>query len=464
MNSRAVLCALACLVVVAGAVFVRGRAAPVSSLSESPRQIVAGPHGLFWIEPPPSEPPGPARLQYLPPGAKKPTCLLQAHDVRSIAVGDGTLYVLAETGPQEDAGVMVAVDLSSGERRFSAAGLYRPQSLEVDGGTLYWTESRSARAEGIVHVPIIKPVNAIRAGAQPSEPTLIGLTEGSEPHFTGALLGAREGKLYWTERLGWEYVGGATLIKRGGGDGSDPELLARTNGHNVAALEGDALYFTAYSRELASPSAGRLVNRMDLSASHTEMLTDWLDTNGALLVARGTPLYVDASYLWRIPSRLDPPIPVKRLGAMSPPVVAAYRGNLYTSRRMDERVELVRVPLGLRGYLNAALPLGRLRAKVGQISLTPLSAGIVPMPERLSWAGEPGSSGATTVLARRPGPRPSSVWQRARPRGDVDPAGRIGGLESPPHRRPPGPPRATYGCAARETMHLASAAGGGEAR
>ena len=464
MNSKAVLCALACVVLVAGAVFVRGRAAPVASLNESPRQIVAGAHGLFWIEAPQSEPPGPARLQYLPPGAKKPTCVLQAHDVRSIAVGGGTLYVLAETGPQEDAGVMVAVDLSSGEQRFSTAGLYRPQSLEVDGDTLYWTESRSARAEGIVHVPIIKPVNVIRAGAQPSQPTLIGLTEGSEPHFTGALLGVREGKLYWTERLGWEYVGGATLIKRGGVDGSDPELLARTNGHNVAALEGDALYFTAYSRELASPSAGRLVNRTDLRASQTEMLTDWLDSNGALLVADATPLYVDMSYLWRIPSRLDPPIPVKRIAATSPPVVATYRGNLYTARRRDEAVQLVRVPLGLRGYLNAALPLGRSRASIGQISLTPRAAGMMPTPERPSCAGEPGSSSATTMLARRPGPRLSSVWQRARARGDVDPAGRLGGLESPPHQRPPGSPRATYGCAAGETMHLASTAGGGEAR
>ena len=329
MRYKAAAIALAVVVLLAGAIYMRGRPTSLAEITGSPRQIAVGAGGAFWIETPAEGKDGPRRLLHLAHGGKQPSVLLQAYDIRSIALTDTSLYVLSETGPEEDSGVMSCVDLSSGAPRLTERGLRRPQGLAIDGDKVYWTESRSARAEAMVHVPIMKPVNAIRVGPRPSEGKLVGLTEGSEPHFTGQLVGVRQGQLYWSEHLGWEFVGGATLMKRGGSAGKDPELLGRAVGRNVAALDGDRLYWTAYSQEMDKPSSGRVVQRMDLGSSSVDTITDWLSGGGALVCCRGTAYYVGAGRLWRVPQQLDPPVPMVQLTAAGTPVAAVYRDNLY---------------------------------------------------------------------------------------------------------------------------------------
>jgi len=369
MRYKAVVGSLVVVVLVAGAIYMRGRPASVAKVTGNPRQVAVGAAGLFWIEAPAPDQEGPVRLLHLAHGGKQPSVLLQAHDIRSVAVTDTSLYVLSETGPEEDSGLMSCVDLSTGSTRLSEAGLHRPQGLAVDGGNVYWTESRSARAEAMVHVPIMKPVNAIRVGPRPSEGKLVGLTEGSEPHFTGQLAGVRQGQLYWSEHLGWEFVGGATLIKRGGGAGKDPELLGRAVGQNVAALDGDRLYWTAYSQEMERPSAGRVVQRMDLGSSSVDTITDWLSGGGALVCCRGTAYYVGGGRLWRVPPRLDPPVPMARLTVGATPVAAVYRDNLYCAASRGGKMQLWRIPLSWRGYLSAVLRAGGAAAKVGPVAV-----------------------------------------------------------------------------------------------
>jgi len=355
MKAKPFTLALAVVVLVVGAIYARGRGRPLADIEGQTRDLTVTPQGVFWISAPAEPGDSPARIMYVGAGGGTPSVLLQAYDVRSLAVHSGSLYALAETGPEDAGGVLVIRDLKTGQRQVHK-GLHSPQGLYVDGSRLFWTESRASRAEAIAHVPIMCPLHALRVtDAAPAQGKLMSLMEGSDRHFAGQIVGLRDDKLYWTEPIGQAFSAGCTLVRRKAPSDMDPETMARTKGANVAALDGANLYWTAYSLELNRPSGGRVTYRRHVDTPDQELLTDWLPAMGALLTDRGGARFVGAGWLWEIPHRLAEPTPVRRFVARGPGTVALYRGSIYGVDLVQDTEKLVRRPLGLRGYILGAL-------------------------------------------------------------------------------------------------------------
>ncbi len=356
MKRVLLLMALALLVV--GAIFVRGRARPLAPVDGEIRDLVATSHGVFWISAPDEPGSSPATVWCVPTGAHRPVAVLRAYDVRSIFVTGATLYALAESGPELDSGELVVRELATGQEK-RHGGLHAPQGLWVDPSATYWTEARSERAPAIVHIPIIRPIHALRkTTSDPSQATLVALMEGSKAHFTGTFLGRREEKLYWTEQIGTEFSQGAAYVRREGPPSGDIETLSRERGPNFALLNGDDLFWTAYSHEMAIPSAGRIVYRLNLAHGGSAKITDWLSASGALTTDGDTVYFVGGDWVWALPSKLDEPTPVQHFAANRPGTVDTFNSNVYGRDTWDEEPHIVRRPLSWRGVLTAALQFG----------------------------------------------------------------------------------------------------------
>ena len=360
MKHRAIILALVVVLLLAGAVFVRGRTRVLAHPESDIRDLTVTPLGVFWVSVPGEEPHDlPAQVWCLARGTRQPRPIVQAWDVRSIAIADGKLYVLLENGPEEDAGELRVIDLKTSQSD-SRQGLHAPQGLVIDGSQVFWTETRAARADAIVHIPIMRPVHAIRsADGVSSDASLVSLGEGSERHFTGELLAVHDGDLYWTERLGCDFSVGVTLLNRKSPSDRDVETVARVKGQNWALLDGDCAYWTAYSEELAVPSSGRVVRRQPLPDGEQATVTDWLGPRGALVADRLRIYFATGGHLYLIPRSLDPPTPVVRTSAYLPGAAAVYRDNLYSVELIEHARAIIRTPLSWRGYLWAALTFGK---------------------------------------------------------------------------------------------------------
>lgn len=365
----------AVVLLAAGATGWIGRARPLVDLRGDVRDLTATPAGVFWIEAPsppyngptlapePGEAPRPrppttARLFRLAPGARQPTTLREAPDIRSLSVTDDAVYCIEEVEPKSGAGRLVAIPLTGAGARAVREGLAYPQGLYAQGRTVYWTECRPARAEKIVHVPVMRPLNVIRSGnVSGGEARSLALAEGTRGHFEGSLLGLRQGKLYWAEQIGVDFSPGFMLVKREGE--REPELLGREKGVNAAALDGDLAWWTGCSEELAEPLDGRCARRMDLNTRQSDTVTDFLPTRGALIARGGRAWLSGLGLLWLIPSRPAFPTPVLKTMGGGPGQVAIFHGNLYAAEYWRGKHKLVRRPLSWLGYLRAALHSGR---------------------------------------------------------------------------------------------------------
>lgn len=359
MKRRAVITALVLLVLGAGAIIACGRPRALVGVEGEVRSLAVTRAGVFWIAAPGESGGGPARVLHLPHGSREATELLRAHDVRSLFVLRSEVWALVETGAEEGSGELRRIRPEGSE--VIADGLHSPQGLWVMGGsaggdarTVYWTESRSARAEGIAHVPVMRPLHVVRvADATELRPRLLGVVEGAEPHFLGRLLGVREGKLYWTEPTGWGFPGRRTLVMRGAA-GSEPEMIATVKGAHVAGLSGDVLHWTAHSEELAVPPTGRVVRRLDLRHGEPETLTDWMPARGELLVDGGRAYVSGERRVWAVPRTLDEAAPLFGFTGEDVRALSIHRKNLYGVEQWREAPWIVRRPLSWRGYLGAA--------------------------------------------------------------------------------------------------------------
>ena len=363
MKKRALIAALALLLLGTAAVFVRGRARVLADAQGKIRGLAVSAAGVFWIVVPEGPGAAPVRVRHLAHGSRDPVTLLEAYDVRSLFAGDHELYALVENGPDDDSGELVVRSLSGGTER-RRASLYSPHGLWADEGSLFWTETRSARVAAIPHVPALRPVSAIRvARGVGSQPELLALVESWEDHYDGQLLGVDDGQLYWTERVNPSYPSAALLVNRAA-PGGERETPVYALGPNAAALGDDDLYWTARSEDLNVPSAARVTRRLDLRKEQASTITDWLSPGGALLVEWGRVYYVGGRRLWSVPRTLGRAVPLAKFGQWAPDAPAIYRHNVYCADTVEGAVRIVRRPVSWRGYLGAALPTRRAKPSV----------------------------------------------------------------------------------------------------
>jgi hypothetical protein len=358
----AIIAVLGLAALVAVALFVRGRARPLAEVAGEVRDLTVTPQGCFWIDAPAQAGKGPARIYFIAHGSRGGAAkLLEFYDIRSLAVHGQTAYALVETGPEDGAGQLVA-QTGAGPAQTLLGGLHSPQGLIVTDSLICWTESRAAPVEGIAHVPILGALSAIRtvpaSGGKPgpdSQPRLLAMAESATPHYEGQVLGARDGNLYWTERLASRLPGAVTIFRRAPETGGEPQTLGQSRGAQIAALGEEHIYWTDASEELAVPSSGRVVRRLPLQGGEQEAITDWLPSAGALCTDADRPYYAGGGWLWAIPRTLDKPMPVLRCNASSPGSLSVYRDNVIDLGVKPGAKQLFRQPLSWRGYIGGAL-------------------------------------------------------------------------------------------------------------
>ena len=361
--------ALALIAVAVGAFFAHGRARTLAQVSGQVRELTPARAGLFWIEAPAELGKAKAQLRFLPHGARRaPVTLLDAYDIRSLAIRGETVYALIETEPGDATGQLVSQPLS-GATQVLLSGLHSPQGLVVTDTAVCWTESRAAPVEGVPQVPIMGRLTAIRVGAASggrpvpdSAPRLLAMAESADDHYTGRLLGTRAGSFYWTERLAERMPAAKTFFRRAPEQGGEPETLGLARGAHEAALSDSHLYWTDFSDEMASPPSGRTVRRRALAGGETETLTDWLPSSGALVTEGDHAFYVGGGWVWRVPETLNKPTPITPWGFASQGAVSVYGGNAVGLAAIPGAKVIARHPVTVRGYITAAIPGATARA------------------------------------------------------------------------------------------------------
>ena len=354
---------LALIAFAVGAFIMRGRAHTLAAVQGQVRELTPARAGLFWIEAPAQLGRAKAQLRFLPHGSRRtPEMLLEAYDIRSLAVQGETAYALIETEPGDATGQLVAQP-RKGAMEVLLSGLHSPQGLIVTDRAVCWSESRAAPAEGIAHVPIMGRLTAIRvlplSGEKPAPdatPRLLAMAESAEDHYSGQLLGARGGNFYWTERLAEQMPAAKTFLRRAPEAGGEPETVSLERGVHEAALGERYLYWTAQSDEMAAPSSGRTVRRRALGGGDIETLTDWLSPSGALVMDGDRAFYAGGGWLWSVPAALDKPRPIVRWGTAIPGTVSVYGGNVVGLTATESAKGITRQPISLRGYMTAAVP------------------------------------------------------------------------------------------------------------
>lgn len=362
LSWTAVIVILALAAGAAGALYVRGRACVVVQVRGEVRDLTVTDDALIWIEAPAE--PGQGKARVLTAGYRggtEPRSVVEAHDIRSLVVRGDSLYALTQTDPTDGTGQLVR-RTRDGKTEVLLGGLHRPQSLVVDDTALCWTEARAAPTPGIAHVPVLGVICAVRvlpavAGkpAGGATPRLVALTESAKACFDGQLLGLRDGNLYWVERVAGLLPASVTSVRGAPLAGGDPRTLARARGPRTAALGPHHIYWTDASDEMASPDSGSTVRRVSFQAGPVETVTDWLSSTGALMTDGDRVFFAGGGWFWRVPQRLDRPLPLVRCNATTPGTVAVHGSTMVAVGTLQGTRPLERRPLSWRGYVHAAL-------------------------------------------------------------------------------------------------------------
>ncbi len=312
--------------------------------------LAVSPAGVYWVTQPQD---GLATLQHARRLGGRAQQVATAPDIRSLAVvGREVLYLTEDKQPNSG---QLWRATGAGAAQSLATGLRAPQGVLPTGGQLTWTETRPSPAPGVACVPVLQPLSLLmRADNGGQGRALLAVSESAEAHFTGKLLGERDGQLYWLQHFGQQYNRPLTVISRVPLQGGPVEQLVRVEGKQDAVLARRVLYWTAPSEELAPALAGRSVRCLALAGGEPRTLTDWMGPDGVLLLVGQRPYYCDRTYLWRIPRRLGEARPVSE-PKLDPECLTNYGGAIYARTTRGDSSRLVRVPVTwgarLRGLL-----------------------------------------------------------------------------------------------------------------
>lgn len=334
MAKRILLVILTALIAAAvWAIITYGRPATLVEVPGVVRDLITAAEGLYWVEVPAELGKDQVTVRFLPRGRHaQPSTILSAYDIRSLVYHEGQLYALTETGPGEATGQLVRFG-SSGPPTVLMEGLRSPQGLLVAQSSVTWTEARPASVAGVAHVPVMGPLTVLRsaplqAGRPVTEPAprLLAVIESTGGHFTGQLLGARAGHLFWTERMAENMPAERTFCRGADLAGGEPRTLGVAHGPHVAVLGTDCAFWTDRSDELAKPTSGCTVWRCDLAGGEPRKLTDWLPPTGLLAADGDRAYYGGGGWLWAVPGRLDRPRVLRKWGVPTPDALSVCGG------------------------------------------------------------------------------------------------------------------------------------------
>ncbi|MCE5237392.1 hypothetical protein LLH23_02755 [bacterium] len=337
---------LAVLLVVFAATHVRLHR-PAAAPPGEVKLLCASGSGIYWVSQPEN---GQATLLRAGRVGREGQPVATAVDIRSVAAAGRDIVYLTED-KQPNSGQLWRAGRGGGAPQSLVQGLKSPQGLLVTGDRLYWAETRPSPTPGIACVPVMQPLSLICAADRNGQGrTLLAVSESADTHFPGRLLGERDGRVYWLQHFGQQYGRPTMTVSRAPVGGGVAEEVVRAEGLQEAVLARNMLYWTAPSEEMNPPMGGRVVRCVPPAGGEPRTLTDWMRTDGRLILLRGRPLYCDTDTVWRIPSRLGEARPIAKVKVV-PDCLADYGGALYSRMGEGKDSRLVRAPLTLAARL-----------------------------------------------------------------------------------------------------------------
>jgi hypothetical protein len=189
-------------------------------------------------------------------------------------------------------------------------GLSDPGGLHVANGRVHWFERIQTNPEAPTWVPAAGPILRLTVGEAAGKTRVVGEWPGgtgsSGQPGAGDIIGELEGAV-WTRIRRMS----STELVRFPVDRRAPELVASIEGVQSAKLAESAVLCTAPSTEAA---VNGLLSVRRYSSSGLALITDWLPGGGDLVPAGGDVFYSGA-HLYRLPTRLAAPEPLRVLRA-----------------------------------------------------------------------------------------------------------------------------------------------------
>ncbi|MFB3882477.1 MAG: hypothetical protein ACE149_14515 [Armatimonadota bacterium] len=277
---------------------------------------------VAWLE---SGDPRP-RLMVVPRAGGRARALLSDGVLSGLALDRGVAYVarpVPESSDLRHAAQLLSVSLPTGSTAILATLGEDADQIVSSDGWVVWLKRRDPALPGVPFVAAAAPLTVIRAiSMEDRAPRVIAALAGDQSIRTGnvELIGISSGYAYWCERYRTP-EGERTAIRRAPCAGGPTETLVEESGSRRAALEGDALIWTAPSLEAGNPAAFSSVKRMRLGRPEVEVIGDWLEPGTRPLLASGRAYAQDRGDLWRLspkreeqgrlyqrPTRLESPI------------------------------------------------------------------------------------------------------------------------------------------------------------
>ncbi|MCJ7750056.1 MAG: hypothetical protein MUQ65_03020 [Armatimonadetes bacterium] len=299
---------------------------------------------IAWIEQDEAQ----ARLVVLKHAGRQPSVLHRAPSLSGLALeGGGAFVAESERVSGRPSASLVRVDIASGEAR--AVGELPRAAAEIAAGDGYvcWREHWGSALPGVNFVAAGAPLDVIRAqpasGGEAATVTIIP-GEPGESAEAAALIGARDGRVYWVE-YGGAANEGETVLRQASLPGGRPETVAREPGRRNAALSGDALFWTAPSVEPGSVRDFCSVKRLLPGESRPEVIADWLEPKGQLRPLDGSVYVRERSRLWRLGEEKGDQRVVS--SGLRSAVSSEFWSAVATHVTTDEEYEFVRTAGGL---------------------------------------------------------------------------------------------------------------------
>ena len=219
---------------------------------------------------------------------------------KEIARDDWTFWVLASGAKN---GALVKVGKQATPQPVEVErGLAQPGGLWVEGGKVYWIETRNAVPGGWSFVPSTGPTSRLRVREGENPPRDLAEWPGA-PAGPGDILGIAGDSIYVRVRrtLATEFL----KVPLAGGT---PALLGTEGGEQQGVLQNGKLWWTAQSEEAMPTSDERCVR-----GENGATVTDWLPGRGHLMVLNGELRYA-FNVMYRIPTGSGKPQAPEYLG------------------------------------------------------------------------------------------------------------------------------------------------------